>query len=432
MKDYLEIIGKYGTAKVFTDTIEDTAREQIENLMNQEWIKDQEVAVMPDVHAGADNVIGLTIMLNQLKIAPSLLGNDIGCGISLFITDFDILDKDHELQIAKWLDDIAFEYIPVGESIFDSTNVTDDYRSWLFENIKAPYNEDRVCRSFGTLGGGNHFIEAYNYNGKLAIAIHTGSRSLGSDIYKYYTQTILKDKVKDNFAAENRNIINTLKSIGKENEIQAVLEKRSKERKEQIKAESNVIHILEGKEAKDYINDAEVATMYASDNRVQIFLRLIQDIGIDKSTVQIIDKPHNFIEVLEFTAEFEGSVSGEAYILRKGAQSSYPGSYIVVPINMRDGTVIGITEDSLENYIRNFSAPHGAGRKLSRTKAKEQLDLEVFKEQMKDVYTTSVNENTLDESPDAYKSIEEVGEHFIHLCEQDSVAVLKPIWNKKG
>lgn len=430
MNDYLEIKGIHGTAKVFTDTLEETAREQVEDLMNQEWIKDQEVAIMPDVHAGAGNVIGLTISSNQLKFAPSLVGNDIGCGVSLFITDFDILDKENELNIAKHLDSMAFEYVPVGEDIFDSSNVSDEYKDWLFENLRSPYNEDRVCRAFGTLGGGNHFIEAYNYKGKLAIAVHSGSRSLGSDIYKYYTKQAEVDKENADYEKETKNIISVLKDLGKEKEIQETLAKRKAER---VKIEkSSSIQLLEGDLANDYLNDVEVATEYASSNRIKIFLTLVKDLGIEANNVQIIDKPHNFIEVLDLTLEGSDVITGQQYILRKGAQSGYPGSPILVPINMRDGLLVATVKDDLEVYLRNFSAPHGAGRKLSRSKAKQQLDLEVLKEQMKDVYTTSISEDTLDESPDAYKSIEEVGEHFIHLCEPSSVVILKPFWNKKG
>ncbi len=419
-KEMIEIKGKNGTARVYTEEVEQTAVGQIVNMMNQDWIKGQEVAVMADVHAGAGGVIGLTINLKEPVIPPDLVGSDIGCGVSLFLTDYKIDDK---VELAKWLDSEVLEKIPSGERSFGSSNITPEYSKWLKNSLFAPYNELKAEAGMGTLGGGNHFIEAYDYNGKLAISVHSGSRSLGGQVYKFYKQKAEK-RLDVEFAREISFVIKKLKEQGRHTEIQSHIETLTKIHK--MARPDQEISILTDDDALDYINDVEILTEFATENRRRIFEAITKD--LDFKEVKMIDKPHNFVQ----SVYLNDDMTEVAYILRKGAQSGFAGETVLIPINMRDGLIMGVVRDDPEIEERNFSFPHGAGRVKSRSQAKAELDLEVFKEQMKDVYSTSVGQATLDEAPDAYKSITQIAEHTVHLMQQGSMKVLQPFYNYKS
>lgn len=418
----IKIKGKYGVAKVFTDTLEEAASNEILNIMNQEWIRRQRVSLMPDVHAGGGNSapIGLTIIFNQISIPPSLVGSDIGCGITLFITDFKI---DNKLELAKWLDENIRRNVPSGRIVHNGTSqMPERYKVLLDQNLFADFHLFNAINAYGTLGGGNHFIEAYELNGNLAIAVHSGSRSLGANIYSFYekkarTVQQLRQEI------EVAELIKSLKDQGRHKEIQsALMELKSKQN---AARPENEISILTGDEAIDYLNDVEVVTEYAYYNRAEIFKSITKDLLKNENIIEVIDKPHNYIEVVEIDTK-------PRIILRKGAQSGVAGESVLIPINMRDGLIMGKVSGGSEVKDRNFSFPHGAGRVKSRSQARKELSLDVFKEQMTGIYSTSIGDETLDEAPDAYKSITEIAEHTVHLMEENSVKVLKPLYNYKG
>lgn len=418
----IKIKGKYGTAKVFTDQIDRTAELEIKNIMNQEWIKGQKVSIMPDVHAGggSSGPIGLTIMFNQISIPPSLVGSDIGCGVTLFMTDFKI---DNKLELAKWLDENIRRNVPSGRIVHnDTSQMPEHYKALLDQNLFADFHLFNAINAYGTLGGGNHFIEAYDLNGNLAIAVHSGSRSLGANIYSFYEKKAksVQQLRQEREAAE---LIKSLKDQGRHKEIQsALMELKSKQN---AARPENEISILTGDEALDYLNDVEVVTEYAYYNRAEIFKGVTEDLLKSENLIEVIDKPHNYIEVVEIDTK-------PRIILRKGAQSGVAGESVLIPINMRDGLIMGKVAGGSKAKDRNFSFPHGAGRVKSRRQAKAELNLEDFEKQMKDVYSTSVGLETLDEAPDAYKSITEIAEHTVHLMEENSVKILTPFYNFKS
>jgi len=411
MKEYK---GKFAKAKVFTDTADYETISQIKDLLNSHLSKDSKVRIMSDTHAGAGNVIGLTMTLND-KIAPSLIGSDIGCGISLVTLKY---DKDIDL---KKFDEVIHKEIPYGylkrEKNIGNNGVEPFLKSLILslrceKELGYDYLHAIAKSGFATLGGGNHFIELYKGETYYYLSVHTGSRTLGGAVYKYY-QKKAKNLAYDRFLEERQTIIKTLKENGKEQSISNELETHKKEYFKTYNVDKEIKYLV-GKDKDDYLHDMRAVQEYARLNRIFIESEIISNYDENILIYGRIDKPHNYIDL-------------DRGILRKGSQSALKNEDVIIPINMRDGVIVG---KGLGNEDWNYSAPHGAGRLLSRSQAKQQLNVEDFKNDMKNVYSTTVGQETLDEAPNAYKSIDEILENIKDNVE--ITKILKPIYNFKG
>lgn len=392
--------------KIFTNNIEDKAREQIDLLLEQEAFKDCKVRIMPDVHAGAGCVIGFTGNLGD-KVIPNIVGVDIGCG--MLCVELGNIDLDLER-----LDNIIKNYVPSGFEVHNERKVKFDKLQDL-KCYRKLRDTKRLERSIGTLGGGNHFIEidVDDENNKYLI-IHTGSRNLGKQVAEYY-QELANQLCNYNIAElkeKQQELIKIYKEQGKKQEIQGALEELRKEYQVNKNKIPKDLAYLEGTYRDDYLHDMKICQEFAQDNRKEILFTICE-----KMNLQYIDHfetIHNYI-------------SFEDNIVRKGAISAKKGERVLIPMNMRDGCIIAIGKG---NDDWNQSAPHGAGRIMSRIQAKKTFELDEFKDIMKGIYTTSVNENTIDESPMVYKPMQEIID-----CIGDTVEIekiIKPIYNFKA
>lgn len=398
---FYEITGKYNTAKVFTNVIENEAVEQVKILCNQEFISGSKIRIMPDVHSGAGCTIGTTMTITD-KVIPNLVGVDIGCGMET------VMIADKEIDLEK-LDKLIYEKIPSGHNIrkipHELINEIDLNQLRCTGHVKM----DRAIRSIGTLGGGNHFIEAgKDEEGNIYITVHSGSRHLGLEVANYYQKMGYKalNKVSD---VDIEKIIEQLKSEGREKEINKTI----KEIKKQIITDIPPALAYVSEELfVDYIYDMKLIQKFAVLNRKAMMNEIIK--GLETEIIEEFTTIHNYIDT-------------DMMILRKGAVSAKKGEKLLIPINMRDGSLICIGKG---NEDWNYSAPHGAGRLMSRTKAKKVFNLKSFKEEMVGVYTTSVNKDTLDECPMAYKAMEDIVKNI-----GDTVDIIKriiPIYNFKA
>lgn len=397
----IEIVGKYNVAKVYTDNIEQAAYAQVLNLMNQKFAEGSSFAIMPDCHAGAGCVIGLTMKIVD-KVVPNLVGVDIGCGMLVVK-----IDKSFKFDLRK-VDRIWHENIPSGMNHRTKKHKFADIAK--IEDIIAPVNVDKLKLSIGTLGGGNHFGEIdVDNDGNYYIVIHSGSRHLGIEVCKHYQRLAIeyhKDKKKSDLA-----VIEQLKKEGRQSEIEAVL-KASKQSQPSIPDE---LAYLEGQHLEDYLHDMKIAQEYAIWNREAMMEVLLGELGIGKD--KIIEKfctIHNYIDV-------------ENRILRKGSISLQKDETAIIPMNMRDGSLIVRGKGNPE---WNFSGAHGAGRLMSRSKAKESLSLDDFKKSMAEIYTTCVSTGTIDESPMAYKPFDEIMRNIEPTA--DIIERILPIYNFKA
>jgi len=392
--------------KIFTDNIEHEAVNQINTLIEQPAFSDCKVRIMPDVHAGAGCVIGFTADLGD-KVIPNIVGVDIGCGMyTIKLGKCDInFDK---------LDSTIRAKIPSGRNVYG--NLCPDYvkhRSQeLIDKLNCKYelrNRDWLIHSLGTLGGGNHFIEIDEDNsGDKYLIVHSGSRNLGkqvADIYQRKAITRLYSK-KDERAA----IIEKLKKEGRETEIQNELSKLSFK---QRTAPPKELCYLEGSDRDDYLFDMRICQRFAKCNREIIARRICIGMGWDWADNRGFHTVHNYVD--------------SDNMVRKGAISARQGELLLIPINMRDGCILGVGKG---NEDWNHSAPHGAGRIMSRIKAKEMLSIDDFKESMNGIFTTSVNEFTIDESPMAYKPMDEIISNIKDTV--NIVTIIKPIYNFKA
>ena len=390
----IEIKGKYNIAKVFTDNVEEKAADQILELCSQEFVKDSRIRIMPDTHAGAGCTIGITMTIKD-KIVPNLVGVDIGCGMFVSMlekikVDFDKLDK------------VIRSYVPSG---FDVRETPHEYKGFIdIDSLKCKEHVDlkRASLSIGTLGGGNHFIEMNeDEDENIYLVVHSGSRHLGKQIAEYYQDRAAKEIIRKS----NDSIIAELKSKGRAKEIQAEIEK------EKTKMNSALAYV-EGQTFDDYIHDMRIAQKFAEYNRKAIAEVIISE--MDFNVTDSFTTIHNYIDLDEM-------------ILRKGAISARKGEVVIIPINMRDGSIIATGKG---NDDWNQSAPHGAGRLMSRKQAKRSLSLEEFRKSMDGIYTTSLSKDTLDEAPFAYKPMDEIIANI-----QDAVEISKivrPIYNFKA
>jgi RNA-splicing ligase RtcB len=393
----LELTGKYNTAKVFTDNIDATTISQIINLLNQPFVADSKIRIMPDCHAGAGCVIGTTMTI-QDKIVPNLVGVDIGCGM--------LATKLEETEIdLKQLDETINRYVPSGFNVHDTAK----FKSKA-DKIIAPIDIALAFRSLGTLGGGNHFIELDRDDaGALWLVIHTGSRHLGLEVAHHYQELGYKNLKQGCVREESKAIIESLKAQGKEKEIQKTLTALHKNTEPKIPKD---LCYVDGSTMDEYLHD-----MYYTQNHAKLNRKAIADIILDKMGLHMTDSIetiHNYIDI-------------EHKILRKGSVSACAGERLIIPINMRDGSLLCTGHG---NPDWNNSAPHGAGRILSRSEAKDKILFKDFEESMKGIYSTSVVESTIDESPMAYKPLNEIIRNIKDTVNIDTV--IKPIYNFKA
>lgn len=407
--------------KIFTDNIEQEAIDQINTLLEQPAFSDCKVRIMPDVHAGAGCVIGFTADLGD-KVIPNIVGVDIGCGmftVELGRIDTGINGKT-DSSIANYVTDIDYEKldnvirtcIPSGRNVHEEIN-------YIFPELKnlRCYNKlkniDWLERSMGTLGGGNHFIEIdEGFEGRKYLVIHTGSRNLGKQVADYYQNLAVELMIgRDKLAYERDRLIAEYKDQGRSSEIQdAIKELRNTWRKKTNDIPKELCY-LTGKYRDDYIYDMKICQRFAKQNRLMIALKIMLSMGW--YSIDLFETVHNYID--------------ESNMIRKGAISAKKGEKVLIPINMRDGSLLCVGKG---NEDWNCSAPHGAGRIMSRNKARESISMESFRESMTGIYTTSVCESTIDESPMAYKPMDEIINNIKDTV--DILDVLKPVYNFKA
>lgn len=394
--------------KIFTKNIEQEAINQIELLLEQEAFKDCKVRIMPDVHAGAGCVIGFTGNLGD-KVIPNIVGVDIGCG--MLCVELGNINLDLEK-----LDKIIHEFIPSGMNVHNEIKYNFDKMRELycFEELK---NKDNwLEKSLGTLGSGNHFIEVdVDEDDNKYLVIHTGSRNLGKQVAEIYQNKAINHcSYKEEMNNEIKNTIASFKEQGRQKEIQQELIEIHKKYEGKTKLPKDLCY-LEGQLRDDYLHDMNICQKFAELNRWCVMQEILCNyFEIPIAEFSDFETIHNYI-------------SFEDNIVRKGAISAKKGERVLIPMNMRDGCIIGIGKG---NDDWNQSAPHGAGRIMSRHQARETIKLADFKNSMKDIYTTSVNKDTIDEAPMVYKPIEEIVECI--KATVDIEKIIKPIYNFKA
>ena len=407
--------------KIFTDDIEQEAIDQINILLEQPAFADCKVRIMPDVHAGAGCVIGFTADLGD-KVIPNIVGVDIGCGmftVELGRIDTGINDKT-DSSIVNYVTDIDYEKLDnvIRTCIPSGRNVHEEVKDVFLELKKLRCysklkNVDWLERSMGTLGGGNHFIEIdEGFEGRKYLVIHTGSRNLGKQVADYYQNLAIESMIgKDKLASEQDKLIAEYKEQGRSSEIQdAIKELRNTWRNKNNDIPKELCY-LTGKYRDDYIYDMKICQRFAKQNRLMIALKIMLRMGW--CAIDLFETVHNYID--------------DSNMIRKGAISAKNGEKVLIPINMRDGCIIGVGKG---NEDWNYSAPHGAGRIMSRNKARESISMESFRESMEGIYTTSVCESTIDESPMAYKPMDEIIENIKDTV--DISEIIKPVYNFKA
>lgn len=391
--------------KVFTENIEDKALEQIITLMDQPAFSDCKVRIMPDVHAGTGCVIGFTANLGY-KVIPNIVGVDIGCGmLTICLGNIDV---DFEK-----IDTTIRAKIPAGRKVYED-HICPKHSKTIAEMIidrlyckDNLIHKDWLVKSMGTLGGGNHFIEVDTDNtGNKYLIIHTGSRNLGKQVAEYY-QKLAIDRIYD-CKNERNKIIEQLKKEGREKDIQQALSEFDSKRLTNIPKE---LCYLEGEDRDNYLHDMQLCQEFAMCNRLFIAQRICN--GMNWKYSSLFHTVHNYID--------------NDNIVRKGAISAKLDETLLIPINMRDGCILGKGKG---NEDWNYSAPHGAGRIMSRMKAKETISIGEYTDSMKGIYTTCINPDTIDESPMVYKPIDEIVNNIKDTV--DIIKIIKPIYNFKA
>lgn len=399
----LEIKGKVNTAICYAKVVEDEAIEQIRRMCDYPMTEGAQIRIMPDVHAGKGCTIGTTMTITD-KVVPNVVGVDIGCG--MYTVNLGRADIDFEKV------DEAAHFIPSGMNVWEGRQERFDLQELrCYRDLRA---SKYLERSIGTLGGGNHFIEIdAASDGTKYLVIHSGSRNLGKQVAEHYQKLAVNlDRGYDGYFKKRDEIIRTYKEQGRRREIQAALEELYAQVYESEPSMPEDLCYLSGKYLNDYLHDVEICQRFARRNREKMAEILLSRTGMTGGDA--FHTIHNYIDTDEM-------------ILRKGAIAAHKGEKVLIPINMRDGSILAIGKGNPE---WNFSAPHGAGRIMSRTKAKNSLSLDEYRQEMAGVYTTSVNENTLDEAPMAYKSLEDIID-VIRDC-VDVIEVMKPIYNFKA
>ena len=389
--------------KIFTENIEETARKQINTLLEQSAFKDCKIRIMPDVHAGSGCVIGFTGNLGD-KVIPNIVGVDIGCGMQTvelgdINIDFEKLDK------------VIHDNVPSGFNVHENPVVEFPKLNELYcyDELR---NKERIVCSIGTLGGGNHFIEVdIDEDNNKYLIIHSGSRNLGKQVANIYQELAIKTIRNVNISQKQNKIIEEYKANGREKEISTAIKQLKREYKDYYDIPKELCY-LENENREKYLHDMKICQEFAVMNRTWISNIILSAMGLNE--VDRFETIHNYID-------------HDNNIVRKGAVSAYKGERLIIPINMRDGCIIGIGKG---NQDWNYSAPHGAGRVMSRMEAKRSVSMDDFEKSMKGIYTTSVNQSTIDESPMAYKPMQEIID-----CIGDTVEIeriIKPVYNFKA
>ncbi|MGM0123515.1 hypothetical protein IGI37_000887 [Enterococcus sp. AZ194] len=390
----LTVKGKYNEAKIYTDAVSETTIGQIITLCSQSFTQSSKIRIMPDTHSGTGCVIGTTMTIGD-KVVPNLVGVDIGCG--LYVVK---LKKNCKLSFDK-LDRIIRTRVPSGNQAHQKP-VTE----FELGEVHAPIHKGWVLRSLGTLGGGNHFIEVNEGRDGYYLVIHSGSRILGKEIAEYHQEQAFQE-----LSQQRKELkIESNKAEAQKNEE---LARQLWEEREALKIPYELSY-LEGNSLANYLSDMQIAQRYAAENRRLMAEVILKGMKWHKSVVESFDCPHNYIDL-------------ENGILRKGAVSAQKGEQLIIPLNMKDGSILGKGKGNPE---WNYSGPHGAGRQLSRSEAKRKLSLESFQHTMKQVWTTSVSKKTLDESPKAYKPVKPLLEDLQSAVDVEEI--IRPLYNFKG
>ena len=397
----IEVNGRFNSAKIYTDVVDEASISQVIALCNQEFSAGSRIRLMPDIHAGAGCTIGTTMTITD-KVVPNLVGVDIGCGMET------IRVRETHLEMQK-LDKLIYEKIPSGFKIRDKSH---RYAGQVdLEDLFCAKHVDllRAEKSVGTLGGGNHFIEVdRDEEGNLYVVVHSGSRHLGKEVASYYQE--------EGFKILNRTddksiqlVIQELKAAGRQKEIQKELKRLKNLKQTEIPRQ---LAYVSGELFDQYIHDMKLVQRFAALNRQAMIDEIVK--GMKLHVEEQFTTVHNYIDT-------------DSMILRKGAVSAKAGEQLLIPINMRDGSLICVGKG---NEDWNCSAPHGAGRLMSRAQAKQSFTVSDFKKQMSEVYTTSVNSSTLDECPMAYKDMSDIVENIGPTAE--IVKTIKPVYNFKA
>lgn len=397
----IELKGKYNEAKIFTDTADETSLQQVLLLLDQEFTAGSRIRLMPDIHAGAGCTIGTTMTIRD-KVVPNLVGVDIGCGMEV------VRIKERHMDLQK-LDRLIYERIPSGFHIRTQTHRY--YKNCRLHELHCVdrVNLNRAEKSLGTLGGGNHFIEANRDDeGTIYLVVHSGSRHLGLEVAGYYQDEGYRC-LNGTTGKDQQKLIMELKALGREKEIQKALVQLKAAVRTSIPRQ---LAYVDGELFEQYIHDMKIVQEFAVHNRQAMMDELTEGMGVhvDEQFTTI----HNYIDT-------------DAMILRKGAVSAKKGEKLIIPINMRDGSLICIGRG---NDDWNQSAPHGAGRLMSRTAARRAFTVPEFEKQMDGIFTTSVNAETLDECPMAYKDMKDIVDNIGPTA--GIYKRIKPIYNFKA
>ena len=398
-----EIKGKVNTAVCYATVVEEEAIEQIRRMCDYEFTAGSRIRIMPDVHAGAGCTIGTTMTVID-KAVPNIVGVDIGCGM------YTVCLGKQDIDFEK-LDEAA-HFIPSGMNVWEERQERFDLTE--LRCCRELTDTKRLERSLGTLGGGNHFIEVDEAaDGTKYLVIHSGSRNLGKQAAELYQQLAVDlAKGKEAYFTARDELIREYREAGRRNEIEAALKAMKKEYAEKEAAIPEDLCFLYGTFLEDYLHDVEICQRFARRNREKMAEILLLRAGL--AAGEAFHTIHNYIDTDEM-------------ILRKGAIAAHAGEKVLIPINMRDGSVIAIGKGNPE---WNYSAPHGAGRLMSRRAARENLSLEEYQKTMEGIYTTSVNASTLDEAPMAYKSLGDIID--VIRDSVDVIEVMKPVYNFKA
>ena len=397
----IEIIGLYNSALCFTPALEPTAEAQIRAVCDQEAFAGCKIRIMPDVHAGKGCTIGTTMTIRD-KIVPGMVGVDIGCGMET------VRLAEKEIDFAA-LDELIRREIPSGQNIRTDEHPLNGEID-LRQLRCAPYvSIERAKHSIGTLGGGNHFIEVdRGEQGELYLVIHSGSRYLGKQVCEYY-----QDQGRFAMWGGARHQIDALiaeyRAAGRWQEIQGAVQELRREHPINIPKE---LAYVEGKLFDDYIHDMRITQRFAVLNRKAMTEVILRGLGLTK--LEEFTTVHNYIDT-------------DKMILRKGSVSAAAGQKLLIPINMRDGSLICIGRG---NEDWNCSAPHGAGRIMSRKQALAQLSMDEYAAEMEGIWSSCVVRDTLDESPMAYKPMDEIVSEIGPTA--DIVERIRPVYNFKA
>ncbi|WP_274968644.1 RtcB family protein [Succinimonas amylolytica] len=401
-EDHMIIEGRINSAVCYASVIEDEAIRQIKRMCDYDLTSGSRIRIMPDVHAGKGCTIGTTMTVTD-RAVPNIVGVDIGCG--MYTVNLGKADIDFKRL------DAAAHRVPSGMQVWDR-----EQESFSLEDLRCCgllTNTDRLRRSLGTLGGGNHFIEAdVSRDGTKYLVIHSGSRNLGKQVADIYQRAAVRQCRGDNGLFQKKmQLVAELKGQGRSREIGEALKALEHDHCAEPDIPEDLCY-LQGAEFENYLHDVEICQRFARRNREIMAAAILDYAGLQ--SYDSFHTIHNYIDTREM-------------ILRKGAIAAHEGERVLIPVNMRDGSILATGRGNPE---WNYSAPHGAGRIMSRTAARKKLSLEEYRKAMSGVYSTSVNEETLDEAPMAYKSLGDITGYATETI--DIVEVLRPVYNFKA